>query len=136
MTMTMLLKRSMRNNSSMICNEEDVLDVEDEEDADVGQFSTLHFGDIDDELNCDAHFGSMTFINPTNDNYALKLVLAQRAKKLLSQEEIVAELVDNPVLKFKAEGQLTKKPGPKPKVPGAKIAPKVTPVFNAKVRIS
>ena len=119
----------------MICNEEDVLDVEDEEDPDVGQFSTLHFADIDDELDCDAHFGSMTFIDPTNDNYALKLVSAQRAKKLLSQEEIVAELVDDPVLKFKAEGQLMKKPGPKPKVPGAKIAPKVTPVFNAKFRI-
>src|SRR5258705_10957718 len=115
--------------------EEDVLDVEDEEDPDVGQFSTLHFADIDDELNCNAHFGSMTFINPTNDNYTLKLASAQRAKKLLSKEEIVAELVDDPVLKFKAEGQLTKKPGPNPKVPGAKIAPKVTLVFDVKFRI-
>ncbi len=115
--------------------EEDVLDIEDEEDPNVGQFSTLHFTDINDKLDCDACFGSMTFINPTDDNYTLKLVSAQRAKKLLSQEEIVAELVDDPVLKFKAEGQLTKKPGPKPKVPGAKIAPKVTPVFNTKFRI-
>ena len=96
----------------MICNEEDVLDVEDEEDPDVGQFSTLHFADIDDELDCDAHFGSMTFVDPTDDNYTIKLALAQRAKKLLSQEEIVAELVDNPVLKFKAEGQLMKKTWP------------------------
>src|SRR5258707_8118751 len=107
-----------------------------EEDPDVGQFSTLRFTDIDDELNCNADFGSMTFIDPTNDNYTLKLALAQRAEKLLSQEEIVAELVDNPVLKFKAEGQLTKKSGPKPKVPGAKIAPKVTLVFDMKFRIS
>ena len=115
--------------------EEDVLDIEDEEDPNVGQFSTLHFTDINDKLDCDACFGSMTFINPTDDNYALKLALAQRAEKLLSQEEIVAELVDNPVLKFKAEGQLTKKPGPKPKVPGAIFAPKVTLVFNTKFRI-
>jgi len=115
--------------------EEDVLDVEDEEDPNVGQFSMLHFADVNDELDCDACFRSMTFIDLTDDNYALKLVSAQRAKKLLSQEEIVAELVDDPVLKFKAEGQLTKKPGPKPKVPGAKIAPKVTPVFDVKFRI-
>src|SRR5260221_1879724 len=116
-------------------NEEQLVNDPYEEDPDVGQFSTLHFTDVDDELDCDAHFGSMTFINPTNDNYALKLASAQRAEKLLSQEEIVAELVDNPVLKFKAEGQLTKKPGPKPKVPGAKIAPKVTLVFDMKFRI-
>src|SRR5258708_4324795 len=115
--------------------EEDVLDIVDEEDPNVGQFSTLHFADVDDKLDCNAHFGSMTFINSTDDNDALKLALAQRAKKLLSQEEIVAELVDDPVLKFKAEGQLTKKPGPKPKVPGAKIAPKVTLVFDVKFRI-
>src|SRR5258708_14532800 len=136
MMMTMLLKRSMRNNSSNNPYEEDILDIKEEEDPDVGQFSMLCFTDINDKLDCDACFRSMTFIDPTDDNYALKLVSAQRAKKLLSQEEIVAELVDNPVLKFKAEGQLTKKSGPKPKVPGAKIAPKVTLVFVMKFRIS
>src|SRR5260221_5875934 len=115
--------------------EEDVLDIEDEEDPNVGQFSMLCFTDVNDKLDCNAHFRSMTFINPTNDNYTLKLASAQRANKLLSHEEIVAELLDNPVLKFKAEGQLTKKPGPKPKVPGAKIAPKVTLVFDMKFRI-
>ena len=112
--------------------EEDVLDIKDEEGPDAGQFSMLCFADIDGELNCDAHFRSMTFINPTDDNYTIKLASAQRAKKLLSQEEIVAELVDDPVLKFKAEGQLTKKPGPKPKVTGAKVAP----VFDVKFGIS
>ena len=60
--------------------EEDVLDVEDEEDPDVGQFSTLCFADVNDELDCNACFGSMTFIDPTNDNYTIKLALAQRAK--------------------------------------------------------
>src|SRR5258708_30975190 len=116
-------------------DEEQLVDDPYEEDPDVGQFSTLCFADVNDELDCNAHFGSMTFIDPTNDNYTLKLASAQTAKKLLSQEEIVSELVHAPVLKFKAEGQLTKKPGPKPKVPGAKIAPKVTPVFNTKFRI-
>src|SRR5258708_22581952 len=103
--------------------EEDILDVEDEEDPDVGQFSTLRFTDIDDKLDCDASFGSMTFIDPTDDNYTLKLVLAQRAEKLLSQEEIVAELVDGPFLKFKADCQLTKKHVPTPKCPVPKITP-------------
>ncbi len=116
--------------------EEDVLNVKIEEDPDVGQFPTLCFTDIDEDINCDAHFGSMTFIDPLDENYAIKLALAQRAEKLLTQEEIVTELVDDPVLKFKAEGQLTKKPGPKPKIPGAKIAPKVAPVFSMKFRIS
>ncbi len=68
----------------------------------------LHFADIDDELDCNAHFGSMTFVDPINDNYTIKLVLAQRAEK----------------------------PGPKPKVHGAKIAPKIAPVFDVKFRIS
>src|SRR5258708_2281294 len=92
--------------------EEDILDIEDEEDPDAGQFSMLCFTDVNDELDCDAHFGSMTFVDPTDDNYTIKLALAQRAKKLLSQEEIVAELVDNPVLKFKSDGQLMKKTWP------------------------
>ena len=115
--------------------EEDILDIKIEEDPNMGQFSTLCFADVDDDINCDVHFGSMTFIDPTDDNYAIKLASAQRAEKLLPQEEIVAELVDDPVLKFKAEGQLTKKPGPKLKVTGAKVAPKVAPVFNMKFRI-
>src|SRR5258705_12589275 len=53
--------------------EEDVLDIKDEEDPNVGQFSMLCFTDVNDELDCDACFGSMTFINPTNDNYTPKL---------------------------------------------------------------
>jgi len=109
--------------------EEDVYGEENDEDPESGQFSTICFVDIDDEIDGETYFRSMTFIDPNNDNYAIKLASAQRADKLLSQEEIVAELVDDPVLKFKAEGQLTKKAGPKPKVSGAKPAPKTPPVF-------
>src|SRR5260221_1905139 len=71
------------NKEQLISNrdEEDVMAIEDKEDPDVGQFSTLCFTEVDDELDCNAHFGSMTFINPTDDNYALKLASAQRAKK-------------------------------------------------------
>ncbi len=61
--------------------EEDILDVKDEEDPDVGQFSMLCFTDINDEFDCNAHFRSMTFIDPTDDNYTIKLASAQRAKK-------------------------------------------------------
>ena len=45
--------------------EEDILDIEDEEDPDVGQFSMLCFTDVDDKLNCDAHFASLTLLMTT-----------------------------------------------------------------------
>ena len=116
--------------------EEDMYGEENNEDPELGQFPTICFVDIDDEIDGKTYFGSMTFIDPNDDNYAIKLASAQRADKLLSQEEIVTELVNDPVLKFKAEGQLMKKAGLKPKVSGAKPAPKTPPVFDAKFRIS
>src|SRR5258708_37795190 len=115
--------------------EEDVYGEENDKDPESGQFSTIHFADIDDEIDGETYFGSMTFIDPNDDNYAIKLASAQRADKLLSQEEIVTELVDDPVLKFKTEGQLMKKSGLKPKVSRAKIAPKAPPIFDVKFRI-
>ena len=59
--------------------EEDVLDIKDEEDPNAGQFSTLCFADIDDELDCNAHFGSMTFIDPT---ILIQSVIASFQEKL------------------------------------------------------
>ncbi len=115
--------------------EEDRDGEENDKDPELGQFSMIHFADIDDEINGETYFGSMTFIDPNDDNYAIKLASAQRADKLLSQEEIVTELVDEPVLKFKTEGQLMKKSGLKPKVSRAKIAPKAPPIFDVKFRI-
>ena len=89
--------------------EEDVYGEENDEDPESGQFSTICFTDINDEINGKTYFRSMTFIDPNNNNHAIKLASAQRTDKLLSQEEIVAELVDDPVLKFKAKCQLMKK---------------------------
>src|SRR5260221_10810409 len=51
--------------------EENVLEDEKKEDPNTGQFSTLHFTDVNDEINCNACFGSMAFIDPTDDNYTI-----------------------------------------------------------------
>src|SRR6266446_6223898 len=77
----------------------------------------------------------MGIIDPSEDNYALKLASAQRADSLLSEEQIVTELVDEPVRRFKTEGQL---PLPKPETEAvpAKITKKNPPMFDAKFRLS
>src|SRR6266446_6465552 len=77
----------------------------------------------------------MGIIDPSEDNYALKLASAQRADSLLSEEKIVTELVDEPVHRFKTEGQLPL-PKPETEIVPAKVTKKNPPMFNAKLRLS
>jgi len=63
------------------------------------------------------------------------LALAQRAEKLFSEERIIAELVDEPVLAFKTEGQMPLQKLEPNMVP-TKVTKKAPPMFNAKLRLS
>src|SRR5258708_20357612 len=79
MNMTRLSKRLMRNNllTTHMRKTYQTLRLR----KTLMQVSSLHFTDVNDEIDCNACFRSMTFIDPTNDNYAIKLASAQRAKK-------------------------------------------------------
>jgi hypothetical protein len=77
----------------------------------------------------------MGFVDTTEDNYALKLVSTQQADRLLSEEQLVAELVDEPIHQFKLEGQIPLQK-PEPETVPAKLMKKNPPMFNVKLRLS
>ena len=77
----------------------------------------------------------MNFINPSENNYALVLASAQRAEKLFSEERIITELVDEPVLAFKTEGQMPLQKLEPNMVP-TKVTKTALPMFDTKLRLS
>ena len=82
-------------------------------------------------------FNQLSFISVDEDNYFLKLTSARKQEELLSAEQIVAELVDDPVHHLKTDGELPTKKGAVPsagKAP-AKLTKKSPPMFNVKLRL-
>jgi hypothetical protein len=96
--------------------------------------------ELDTESEGEVAFGyvglrGMGFVDATEDNYALKLASAQQADRLLSEERLIAELVDEPVRRFKLEGQVPLRKSEPEMVP-AKLIKKNPPMFDAKLRLS
>jgi Retroviral aspartyl protease len=86
-------------------------------------------------------FNPLSFVSVDEDNYVLKLASARKQEELLSEEQIVAELVDDPVRHLKTDGELPPKKGAvvgtssAGKAP-AKLTKKSPPMFDAKLRLS
>ena len=71
------------------------------------------------------------------DNHVLKLASARKQEELLSEEQIVEELVDDPVCHLKTDGELPPKKGAVESAGKApdKLTKKSPPMFDAKLRL-
>ena len=82
-------------------------------------------------------FNPLSFMSMDEDNYVLKPASTRKQEELLSEEQIVAELVDDPVHHLKTDGELPTKKGAVPSAGKApdKLTKKSPPMFDAKLRL-
>lgn len=85
--------------------------------------------------------GGMSTIGKSDALYALKLASTRKQEALTAEERIADELVDEPIRRFKTEGQIPQGRAPSSKQAGNrntpnKITKKNPPMFDAKFRLS
>ena len=93
------------------------------------------------EVNNSVSFRPLSFVMPNNDNYVIKLASTRKLEELPSEEQVVEELVDEPLCQLKADGELPLKKGVASGTggsskPPSKVLKTSLPMFDAKLRVS